>query len=59
MILKKNIYNIDIDIDLVFILFLFNNIMITKNSYISVTFFNSNTKYVKVLKDTKLSSIYL
>lgn len=56
--IKKNIYNIDIDIDLPFLLFLFNNIMITKNSYISVTFFNSNTKYVKVLKDTKLSSIY-
>lgn len=57
--IKKNIYNIDIDIDLPFILYLFNNIMITKNSYISVTFFNCNTKYVKVLKDTKLSSIYL
>ena len=57
--IKKNIYNIDIDIEIPFILFLFNNIMITKNSYISVTFFNSNPKFVKVIKDTKLSSIYL
>ena len=56
--IKKNIYNIDIDIEIPFILFLFNNIMITKNSYISVTFFNSDTKYVKVLKNTKLSSIF-
>lgn len=57
--IKKNIYNIDIEINLPFLLFLFNNIMITKNSYILVTFFNSNTKYVRVLKDTKLNSIYL
>ena len=57
--IKKNIYNIDINIDLPFLLYLFFNIMITENSYISVTFFNSNTKYVKVLKDTKLSNIYL
>ena len=57
--IKKNIYNIDIEIDLAFLLLLFSNIIITKNSYISVTFFNSNTKYVKVLKDTKLNSIYL
>ena len=57
--IKKNIDNIDIEIDLAFLLLLFSNIIITKNSYISVTFFNSNTKYVKVLKDTKLNSIYL
>ena len=37
--IKKNIYNIDIEINLPFLLFLFNNIMITKNSYILVTFF--------------------
>ena len=57
-IVKKNIYNIDVNTDLAFLLYLFNNIMITKNSYISVTFFNHDTKYVKILKDTKLISIY-
>ena len=57
--IKKNIYNIDVNIELVFLLYLFSNIMITKKSYISVTFFKNDTKYVKILKDTKLSSIYL
>ena len=38
--IKKNIYNIDVNIDLFFLLYLFNNIMITKNSYISISYFN-------------------
>jgi hypothetical protein len=56
--IKKNIYNIDVNIDIVFLLYLFNNIIVNEKSYISVTYFNSDTKYVKVDEGTKLATIF-
>ena len=57
--LKKNIYNIDNNIEVLFLLYFFNNIKINKKSYIKINFYNSKTKLINLNEKTKLRDFFI
>ncbi len=56
--IKKNIYNIDANIDIIFILYLYNKIIVNNKSYILINYFNNETKYLKILRNSKFNMIF-
>ena len=56
--LKKNIYNIDSNIEVLFLLYFFNNIKINKKSYIKINFYNSKSRLINLTEKTKLEDFF-
>ena len=55
---KKNIYNIDHNIEMIFLLKLFYKIKINKKSFIKINYYNSKSKLINVTYKTKLSEVF-
>ena len=55
--IKKNIYNIDRNINISFILYLYKKIIINENSYIIINYFNYESKFLKIYKDSNFELI--
>ena len=56
--LKKNIYNIDVNIKIIFLLHLYYKIKINNKSYININFYNSESKLINLNKKTKLNNFF-
>ena len=56
--LKKNIYNIDSNISLPFILYYYKKIIVNDNSYLELIYYNNESKYVKVYKKSKFNQLF-
>ena len=56
--LKKNIYNIDVNIKIIFLLHLYYKIKINNKSYININFYNSESKLINLNKKTKLNDFF-
>ena len=56
--LKKNIYNIDQNIEMVFLLKLFYKIKINKKSFIKINYYNYESKLINVTYKTKLNEFF-
>ena len=55
---KKNIYNIDQNIEMVFLLKLFYKIKINKKSFIKINYYNYESKLINVTYKTKLNEFF-
>jgi hypothetical protein len=55
---KKNIYNIDNNIELVFLLKLFYKIKINKKSFIKINYYNCKSKLINITYKTKLNEVF-
>ncbi len=56
--LKKNIYNIDSNISLPFILYYYKKIIVNDKSYLELIYYNNDSKYVKVHKTSKFNQLF-
>lgn len=55
---KKNIYNIDHNIEIEFILNIFYKIKINKKSFIKISYYNCKSKLINITNKTKLNELF-